>query len=519
MKLKIGIYFFFVTALILGGCKKGWLDVNNNPNSPTTTTSDLVFTNAVNVNTSILLPHRLGSLWSGQWGYSTSFIGGSAELTYVLTNSDGFVNNTWINYYDNLADFEYVITNAAKDGRPHLGGFAKIMKALTIQRLVDLYGNIPYTEAFKGTEVLQPKYDDAKTIYEDLIKQLDAAIAEIKAATANSERSDIVFGGNRQKWIRFANTLKMRILMRQSTMSGRDGYITTEINKIVSEGSGLLTQGEDVTASPNYVTGVVGKINPFYNTYGYDANGALAGINKLVRINSVLINQLKNSNDTFRLKRIASPRGDRSDPANVAAGNHLKASSYSGVPLGGQGNSYLEALTSPIGPVYIPLNFSATSGVSADPSGQIFRMVIMTSAEAHFLMAEAKQRFPSITLALSAEEYYKRGVTESFRITGTDVSKATVLLNSGINNSDFAASSDKLAAIFTQKWIALANYDGLEAWAEQRKSNVPSLPISQQAATASQPVRFPYPLVEESANTPNVPKGINILTSKLFWDN
>jgi hypothetical protein len=505
MKLKIGILLIMM-GVAFGSCKKGWLDVNNNPNSPTATTSDLVFTNALNTTIGTLGANQLGGFWGGHWSQSTSFIGGQAQMTYVVTNTDF---NFWTGYYNNLYDYEFVINNGKTDGRPNLAGFARVMKCMVYQNLIDLYGNIPYSDALKGTTVLQPKYDDAKTIYEDLIKQLDAAIAEIKAATAASDPADIVFAGNRQQWVRFANTLKMRILMRQSAMAGRDAYITAEINKIVAEGSGLLALGEDVTASPGYQSGVVGKINPFYATYGFDANNAPAGSNKFIRMSKLLVDNFKATNDTFRMKHVCSPRPDASNGGIVtqATAETFAASRYVGVPLGAQGTAYLEAVCSPIGPFQI------------EAYNQIKRQIIMTSSEAQFLMAEAKQRWPSVTLPLSAEDYYKNGVTESFRLTGTAVSNATTLLNSGINNADFAASTNKLNAIALQKWISLANINGLEAWSENRKSGFPVVPLSAQASTTSQPIRLPYPLVEESSNTPNVPKGINIFTSKIFWDN
>jgi hypothetical protein len=112
------------------------------------------------------------------------------------------------------------------------------MKAYLMQIIVDHYGNAPYTDALKGVSSLTPKFDDQKAIYEDLIKVLDTAIANIKANpfTGALVGSDITTagtlkGGSSTKWIKFANSLKLRILIRQSRMTGRDAYITTEIKK------------------------------------------------------------------------------------------------------------------------------------------------------------------------------------------------------------------------------------------------------------------------------------------------
>ena len=96
--------------------------------------------------------------------------------------------------------------------------------------------------------------------------------------------ADIVFKGNTTKWVRFANSLKLRILMRQARVSGRDTYIKTEINKIVSEGSGYIT-GEDVgSGGVGFYLPTAGKTNPLYNRFGYDPNGAVQAFGRYPRI-------------------------------------------------------------------------------------------------------------------------------------------------------------------------------------------------------------------------------------------
>ena len=128
------------------------------------------------------------------------------------------------------------------------------MKAFHFQILVDTYGDVPYSEALGRSLLATPKYDDAQTIYEDLIVQLTDAIALIKNAPANvvvPGADDCMFGGDMEEWIRFANTLKLRILVRQSDMTGRESYITTELGVINTEGSGYITT--DVGINPGFI--------------------------------------------------------------------------------------------------------------------------------------------------------------------------------------------------------------------------------------------------------------------------
>jgi len=148
-------------------------------------------------------------------------------------------------------------------------------------------------------------------------------------------------------------------------------------------------------------------------------------------------------------------------------------------------------------------------------------MILMTNAESQFLLAEAKQRYPGVTLPLTAQAYYEQGVKEAFRITGTAASAATTLLTSGIDLSDWTASPDKLKAIWMQKWLALTNYSGLESWSEYRKNNFPVTPASAStAANAPRPVRLFYPSGEVASNGENIKAQgtIDVFATRLFWD-
>jgi hypothetical protein len=383
------------------------------------------------------------------------------------------------------------------------------MQCFIYQKLVDLYGNVPYTEALQGTAFSTPKYDDAKTIYESLITKLDQAVTEMKAATfPGSDPSDIVFNGNKTNWIKFANSLKLRILMRQSYMPGRMAYITTEIAKCVADG--FMTSG-NVTSSPGYIK-QPGKLNLFYGTYGYTDQDQEGGTYRFRKMNSVVINWLKSSNDIFRLTRLATPK---------VGGTVGNTADYIGVPLGPTGaiNSYLETLVSSIGSIQV---------VKGDATR---RMIVMTAAEVYFNLAEAAQRgVPGIG---TAQTNYENGVRWAFRLaaatqtgtaTATDAAAdaaANGYLTSTAVNADWSASPDKLAAILIQKWTAFCHIDGLEAWSDYRKSggiSCPTSPKSQVAAASAEPVRLLYPLRENQVNGANVPANIDRFTSKIFWD-
>jgi hypothetical protein len=482
------------------------ININTNPNSLPTATPSYVFTNALNTTaTNMVTPNEIGSYWAGHWSQSNSYIQTNSTFAYMFTNGDF---NFWDGFYDNLQDYQYVIDGADAQNQKFLKGPAKVMKAMIFQYLVDMYGNIPYSDALKATGSLAPKFDNQKDIYEALIKLLDEAIVDLKANAFTSAftGSDIVFGGNITKWTQFANSLKLRILIHQSRIAGRDAYIIPEINKIVTEGSGFITNSEVGVGGPSFFVNTDGKINPFYDRWGYSAAGAVRSLGRYPRGTQFFINGLKQTADTFRLKRLFYAKGGEGSTPGVSAANDT-IGNYLGVPFGA-GSGYTAGNVSAIGPAFI------TKGASAKP------IVLMTASEVQFLLAEAKQRFPTVNLSGTAQSYYEEGVKQSFRALGATSTQAAALLIGGLSDVDWTASANKLQAIAIQKWIALAGFNGLEAWTEYRRTNLPNTPQSIVVTDSKRPLRLFYPATELGSNTANVTKEgvIDVFATRIFWD-
>jgi hypothetical protein len=165
--------------------------------------------------------------------------------------------------------------------------------------------------------------------------------------------------------------------------------------------------------------------------------------------------------------------------------------------------------------------------------------ILMTNAEKFFLLAEAAERYGIASFG-TAKSNYEAGVKEDFRLKTAsqtftpnatlavaDEASARYLVN-GIKFADWSLATtqdDRIRTILIQKWVSLVHVNGLEAWSEYRKSSgstAVGVPLSVRSVSPSaepnEPVRFFYPLREESVNSSNVPKGINVFTSKIFWD-
>ncbi|HSB94385.1 MAG TPA: SusD/RagB family nutrient-binding outer membrane lipoprotein, partial [Flavitalea sp.] len=261
---KISIILLMGVIVTASSCKK-YLDINENPNQPTSATPELVLPQALTATASNL--NGYNSMGSQLVGYSANaggYGGFGSSITYNFGASD--FAGRWSASYDNLEDYQYIIDQT--NGDPQYFAFnavGRIMKAHGFQLLVDTYNDVPYFEALKGVEYLTPKYDQGAIIYKDLANQLDTAITLLKNSDTvvglhPLDASDVMFAGDVDKWMQFANTLKLRIVIR----GGSKVDFSTE-NKTFSD-VGFLT--DDALINPGYVRDN-NKQNPKWNTWGY----------------------------------------------------------------------------------------------------------------------------------------------------------------------------------------------------------------------------------------------------------
>jgi hypothetical protein len=482
--------------LICGSCNK-YLDINKNPNAATSATPELVLPGAINATAAQLnpigFPNTVFSGWMGQWAISGSYaISASDFTTYKQTTQFG--DGTWQTIYDNLNDYNYVEVQSKAQNKYFYVAAAKVMKAFNFQELVDLFNNVPYSEAFNGTKVIHPKYDDGKSIYLDLIKQLDTAIAYFKRNDAVGDvKSDILFDGDNGKWIRFANTLKLRILMRQSKAAGQTSYVQSEIAKIITEGSGFLGAGEDAAVNPGYFNSA-GEANPFW---GGNYNVAGTYVNDFWRANQYGIDFYKNENDP----RLTLVYGPTPSDATKYQGNKI-----------GQIGGLVGSASSVFGP-------GVLKSYSQDA-------IIMTAAESFFLQAEAS--LYGWIPGNQQQALYQQGVTESFRLYGVPsyAAAATTYYNQdndkNVNWSATTTQAEQLALIIRQKWAAMNTITPIEAYDDYRRLGLPAdipLSLSPYVDVLKIPYRFLYPLSEYKTNSDAVAAqgAIDHHTSKVFW--
>ncbi|MEO6932630.1 MAG: SusD/RagB family nutrient-binding outer membrane lipoprotein, partial [Chitinophagaceae bacterium] len=290
---------------LITGCSRQ-LDINRNPNDAVQANVDpyLVFPGAMsgtasNVSTGNSYLYR----WLGFIATAAGTAPPAAEESYNLTTTYGTAAFT--TPLDLNEDLQFMENKAKAKGQTFYVAAAKILKSLNFARVVDVYNSIPYSEALQGLNFITPKYDDPIAIYEDLIRQIDTGIAMIKtydlALNPNLKVSDIMYGSeiptaltttdHKLAWIRFANTLKLRLLMHQAARPERQAYIQSEMSKIAAEGSGFMLSAKSASVNPGYSQALP---SPYYATFGFTIAGQDAGTQTA---NNTLLNFLKVDSD------------------------------------------------------------------------------------------------------------------------------------------------------------------------------------------------------------------------------
>lgn len=427
--------------------------------------------------------------WMGYLARTTSFAPSGAQEqmeTFGLNNS--FSDGNWASLYHNIYDYNFVIGNSA--AHSILPGAARVMRTMLFQDLVDQFGNIPYSKAAQPTVTITPTYDSAAVIYKDLVVQMDSAIAAIQASQSTTDDgSDILFKGSKPLWLAFANTIKLRILLRQ-VPNGDQTYVASEIATMVQQGNGFLGAGQDALVQPGYSDATSQTQNPFWSAYGF-----LPGTTTSTQNNNFFVA------NTFMLNFLTSTADPRIGFFYAKNGN----GGYGGNPFGSGLNP--AAQLSAIGP-----------GILQSPG---MPALLFSAAQSFFMQAEAVQRG---LMTGSYQTLFKEGVEESFRYLGVPNAAAAAdafIAGSSSPYVNIGTSANPLQTILYQKWVCECELDGLEAYCDYRRTGYPVIsPVSAAAPNSPMPKRLLYPQTEYTQNTANVTAEAQQSTdlyTKIFW--
>lgn len=459
-----------------------------------------------------LQQNLIGDVYSGYMMSADPFNSNTNNTNYFLM--DGWNFYPWDYAYNNVMKPIQNVLDATTDPKyASFRAWAKIVRVEAMHRVSDIYGPIIYKNYGKSNSDGSVTYDSQKDAYYAFFNDLDSAITVLTNlvqtdAPATFGKFDLVYGGSFAKWLKFANTLKLRLALRISNVDAAKAK--TEGESALANPGGLLTTNDDnafVDGGTN-----VNPVNDISKSWGDINTGA------------PLACYLNGYNDPRASKYILKATDA------VVAGQYIGI--RNGINIDGIGR---------YGGYSLPVNF---------PN----KMQIMVAAEAWFLKAEAALK--NWAGAGNAQTDYETGVTTSFAQYGLDASsyitdntsteqqyidpKAITAGQNDVttgspylstitiawNNGDTPAK--KLERIITQKWLALYP-DGEEAWAEFRRTGYPKLfPVvlnksGGKISTTAFVQRINFPADELSTNPNGVAAAVGTLGgpdtggTKLWW--
>ena len=542
-----------LAALALSGCN---LDINKDPYVVTNLNFDQLLTateyevginfaegNYLNANFSAYVHHTV-----------------SREIdNYSLVASYATLGNTWEQAYKfSIKNCDALIENADKSGDAICAGIGRVLRTHVYLNLVDLWGDVPYSEA-NVAGIDKPKADKSADIYNALLESLNAAIANFndeKAANANAPAdNDLFFKGDVKKWIKAANTLKLKLLVQSRLAKSQVKDWKSELDALLA-GDNFLADGEDLqfphstamTPSDERNSGYVDEyqggqktvyISPWFyecmsgNTYNWKDNPFVRI--KDPRIPYYFYNQVAADGD-------AANKTDYRDGAFIS----IVFGSNSGFTSMTQEKAMTTLGIYPVGGKFdkgegTPIDAKSGNGIAPDKMLMAYSVPFM---KAELILAGEASG--------DAKEELKKGIASSIAHVNSVTAAAdptapklegdavTDFIDAVLAKYDAANDNRKMEIVMTQKWIANF-YNPVEAYNDIRRTGYPVLfkgdaenlawsPYAQEVEATPGLVSFElvnlldfprilyYPQSETTVN-PNITNKGRIVSSKnVFWD-
>ncbi|HNY02564.1 MAG TPA: SusD/RagB family nutrient-binding outer membrane lipoprotein [Bacteroidales bacterium] len=503
----------FLGLITLYSCTKDFEDINTDPNNPSIEQAapDMLLTSTIKAMTDrvheIFLGHEMGSCWAQQM----------AKVQY--TDEDRYIprasviNNSWRSFYSASGmDAQTIL----KVGHDNYKGVALVLHCYISSVLTDLFGPIPYTQAWKGDEYLLPAFDSQETVYRDMIAKLEEANGLLNP-DGQAINGDILYKNDISKWKKFANSLRLRLLLR---MSARDGqFVATEMKKMLADPTTYpIFESSADNAALQYL-GAAPNNNPINeNRKTRDDH----------RVSKNFVDLLVNTYGDYRIMVFANPDA---------------LGTFDGIPNG---------LTSALAAAYNGNGLANTSKIGDYFSAATAPGQLMSYAELQFILAEAAVRNYIDGGMAQAKTYYVAGITGSFDQYRTPL-QAIFTENAGGNygglsipdgytvddeiafhTTDATAPSyfdegsitkaDALKLIAEERYIATFD-QGLQSWFEWRRSGFPVLTPAQYGENGGKiPIRVNFPSDEYATNPGSVAAAKNLLggpddlNTPVWWD-
>ena len=516
-------------VLSASGCKD-FFNINTDPLNPTSARVQELLPVA-QANIGLNLGFGLGNL-SQLTSTLTGQLASSRDVgSYSLDGSTGA--NQWAGLYtDCLINNEQIIKQATAANQPGYLGIAQLQKAFVFSQMVDMWGNIPYSEALQGTAIRNPKFDRDADIYRDLIRLIDEGIGNCGRATGTAT-GDLIYGSRPSQfanWQRMGRTLKLKLYNQARLNPAGMGLTTATLATAVTN---LLPQ--DMLSAPeqDFEVAFGVSITPENRNPGYQANyGSTSREDFMGRY---LFELMKTNQDPripyyyYRQKTAATPeaQADYQSPLDLKFVTRLLGSN------GRNANQAIDNIQTLFGLYPVGGKYDDGLGGVANPnsgSGKAPQRLLTTYSR-YFTEAELK------TTVLSDPTGARTALEAGLRASFAKVSQvasdnaapaiaATAVdnyVNAAMARYDAAASNAKLTVIMREKYVASFGF-GPDVYTDYRRTGFPAFPMPGQepgtintSGTGFYPRVLPYRQADLTSNS-SAPGQHNVATDRLFWD-
>lgn len=476
MKIFKNLLGFSIVAFVLSGCTENFEELNTRPDAILANNLDVGLLGQAYANGQMRSMTGAPGGGAGNFQLAQSLFADLYSQYFATTATNfpsdrhiqvgGWSNGVWNYFYGQAAPIiKFVEDFTEANGLPLENAFAKVLKVQAYHRYTDYFGPIIYSEF--GNAETSVQYDTQEFIYRDFFKVLDEAVVVLKQNQGGQAFSahDQVFGGSADKWLTFANSLRLRLAMRVK-------YVAPELSKTEAEkavADGVMMTNEDNAA----IETTINSRHPYWTITNWGE----------FRMSALMESILKGYEDP-RMPIYFSPTEDWANGEGSKKYRGLR----NGIPQVDLDQGALNRAYSDMGTRWL------NQGRGGSASGAPFRM--MCAAEVYFLRAEGA--LEGWNMGGTARELYEKGIEVSMTEDRIGADMATLdayltrtttpigLIYPEHPDWDIDAVSEvpvayqegadletNLEQIITQKWIAIYP-DGWEAWAELRRTNYPS---------------------------------------------
>ena len=445
--MKKIFFTIFLIMMLLSSCEK-WIEPNMNvdPNNPTEVAMAQLLA-PIEANLAYVVGGELARYtcpWMQQIAGLQSQSAGND--IYVISEADVNGDWSWNLYSPGMINSKILMDKAATTNSPYYAGVAKILMAYHLGVTTDLWGDIPYSDALKGSTLqLKPKYDTQQDIYTTIFTLLNGAISDLESATSvfSPADEDLIYAGDLSKWEKTAYALKARYSLHLAKRNGATAYS----DALAAVANAYTSNDDDF----KLVFGTaLNNSNPIYQSEQDRAAYYSAS--------ATYENFLSAANDPRQAVYFSGTIGSKPGEPNPNAATI--------------GSSY----ASPNSPVYL-----------------------MSYAEVKFIEAEASFNTNDKVRAANA---YNEGLKASLQREGVYGD------GTWFNTNKITAATITLGKIINQKY--LSSFLQIETWTDWRRTGFPVLALATGATKSEIPRRLPYPQDERLYNGDNMPAGLTI---------